>query len=327
MKIGIDFMGGDNFQEIGPAVNQFLKQSENKIVVFTTKENENNQQLKLRDNLEIIYCENSVNMKDEPAWVVRNKKESTMVVGARYLKEKKIDAFISAGNTGALIAVGVFVVKRMSGISKPALPGLLPRLNSNTPLMILDLGANVEPTVDNLIEYASLAQIYMKTFYEIENPSVKLMNIGAEPSKGDVFHKEVYNALEKNEEINFHGNIEPSLLLDADCDVMVMDGWTGNIMLKTLEGTVSFLKYNLKKIYLKNFMSKISALIIKKDFNNFQKQLDYKELGATPVLGVNELLLKCHGTSDQKAFYNAFKKAEILYDLKLIETLKKNIIK
>lgn len=325
MKIGIDFMGGDNSNQISGAINKFVKNSKSTVYVFTTPENPENAKLEKSKQIQIINCENSVDMKDEPAWVVRNKKNSTMVVGAKYLNEKKIDAFISAGNTGALIAVGVFVVKRMKGISKPALPGLLPKLNGKTPLMILDLGANVEPTKENLVEYAKLAQVYMKVFYNIKNPTVKLTNIGAESSKGDVFHKEIYEALEADKEINFQGNIEPSYILDADCDIMLMDGWTGNILLKTLEGTVSFFKKNLKKIYFKNILTKLSALVIKKDFQNLQNQLDYKELGATPVLGINELLLKCHGTSDQKAFYNALKKAEIFQELELINKLKNNI--
>lgn len=318
MKIGIDFMGGDEPKEMVPAINKYVEESENEVFVFTLEDNPNNKELIVSDQIHLINCGSVVGIHDDPAFVVRKKKDSTLVVGGTYLKEKKIDAFMSAGNTGALIAVGVFVVGRAEGVSKPALPGLFPKQESKTPLLILDLGANIDPTVENMVENAYLAEKYMRTFYKISNPSIKLINIGEEETKGIDLYKETYSKLKQNEDLNFQGNIEPRNILTADCDIILADGWSGNLVLKTLEGTVEFFKSNLKTVFMRNIFTKISGLLIKKDFKNMQDKLDYKELGATPVLGIQELLLKMHGSSDKRAYYNALAKAELLVNSEFI---------
>lgn len=323
MKIGIDLLGGDKKLDIILAVNEYIETTNNKVFAFTTKENKHNNKIDKR--VEIVICKDSISSHDDPALAVRKKKESTMVIGSTYLKNGKIDAFISAGNTGALIACGIFVVKRIKGVAKPALPGLLPKLNSKTPLMLLDLGANIEPTVSNMKEYAILSIEYMREVYNIKNPSIGLVNIGEEEEKGTDFYKEIHKKFKNDKKINFHGNIEPRDVFTTKVDVLIMDGWTGNILLKTIEGTVEFLETNLKKMFLKNIFSKLSALVIKKDFKKFKSELDYKELGATPILGVDGLLLKCHGSSDKKAYVNALKKAEFYNENQLIEKLKKSL--
>ncbi|MFV0288660.1 MAG: phosphate acyltransferase PlsX [Mycoplasmatales bacterium] len=296
MNIGIDLMGGDNPQEIIKAINNYIKVNQDKLTIFTTKDNKNLVNLATTKQIEIIYCETEIAKDDDPAFVVRTKKDSTMAKGAAYLKEQKIDAFISAGNTGALVACGVFITKRLKSVAKPALPGFLPRPNAKTPVMLLDLGANISATKDNLLEYAQVANIYMQNFYGITNPSIKLLNNGVEANKGTDLYKTVYQSLSENKTINFQGNIEAREALVADCDIILMDGWSGNILLKSIEGTVGFLGSSMKSVFYKNLKNKLAALTLKKDLELMYNKLDYRELGATPILGVNVLFIKSNGS-------------------------------
>ncbi len=321
MKIGIDLMGGDNSELIVEAVNNFVKDNKgDTIVVFSTENNDNLS--KLDGNVQVVKCKTEVEKDDDPAFVVRTKKDSTLVVGSQALKDNEVDAFISAGNTGALVACGLFVIKRLESVSKPALPGFLQRTSATTPVMLLDLGATLNPNLDNMKEFASVATLYMKNFYNVDNPSIKLLNNGIEENKGIDLYKELHEDLKNDKSFNFQGNIEPRDVLDADCDIILMDGWTGNILLKSIEGTVGFLGKNIKKTFYASPLNKIAGLIIKKDMKKMYDKLDYRELGATPVLGVNGLLLKAHGSSNEVAFYNALMQAKKLYDDKFLDSIK-----
>lgn len=324
MKIGIDLMGGDNPQELIKAINKYSKNFEDKLLVYTKRGNDNIDKLKNNDKITLIYCESEVEKDDDPAFVVRSKKDSTLAMGVQDATLGKIDAFISAGNTGALVSCGIFISKRIKGISKPALPGFLPRAGLKTPVMLLDLGANVAATKENMLEYAMIAKTYMKNFYHIENPSIKLLNNGVEENKGTEMYKEVHTELQNNDDYNFLGNIEPRDVLDADCDIILMDGWTGNILLKSIEGAIDFLGKNMKEVFLKNIINKFSVLILKKDLKQMYDKLDYRELGATPILGINTLILKAHGSSNERAFYNAIVQAKNLKHSKFLNTIKDN---
>lgn len=324
MKIGIDMMGGDNPEHIVEAVKDFLNNENEEVYAFALKGDGNAQKLEGTKGAKVIYVDEKIEKDDDPAFVVRKKKESSLIVGTTYLKEGKIDAFISAESTGAIIAAGIFVLKRIKGISKPALPGFMPKPNSNTPVMLLDLGANIYPKEKDMIQYAQIARSYMKIFYNVEQPSMKLLNIGEEETKGTEFQKELYKYF-KEENKNFQGNIEPRYVLDSDCDIILMDGWTGNILLKSLEGAAEFLGTNLKGVFLKNLKNKLSALTLKGDLKKMFKQLDYREFGGTPVLGVNGLLLKAHGSSNKKAFYQALCQSKKLHNSNFIEKLNEEV--
>ncbi len=322
MKIGLDLIGGDNPLYLVEAINEYVKGNNDEIFLYATKDNEYLEKLDDNEKIKVIYCQSEVSKEDDPSMVIRTKKDSTLVMGVKSLKENKIDAFISAGNTGALVASGIFIAKRIKGISKPALPGFVPKPDGDNPLMLLDLGANIMATKENLVEYAHIASKYVKAYYNIKKPSVKLLNIGEEEKKGTDLYKEVYQELLKEENINFKGNLEARDVLRADCDIVVMDGWTGNILLKSIEGAIEVVGSNTKKVFLKNFKNKLAALTLKKDLKNMSKDLDYRELGGTPILGIDGLLIKAHGSSNKRAFYQAVMQAKSLYDSNFIEKLK-----
>ncbi len=322
MKIGLDLIGGDNPLYLVEAINEYVKGNNDEIFLYATKDNEYLEKLDDNEKIKVIYCQSEVSKEDDPSMVIRTKKDSTLVMGVKSLKENKIDAFISAGNTGALVASGIFIAKRIKGISKPALPGFVPKPDGDNPLMLLDLGANIMATKENLVEYAHIASKYVKAYYNIKKPSVKLLNIGEEEKKGTDLYKEVYQELLKEENINFKGNLEARDVLRADCDIVVMDGWTGNILLKSIEGAIEVVGSNTKKVFLKNFKNKLAALTLKKDLKNMSKDLDYRELGGTPILGIDGLLIKAHGSSNKRAFYQAVMQAKSLYESNFIEKLK-----
>lgn len=323
MKIGIDLVGGDRPELLIDAINDYIKENNEEIYLYANKEDDALKNLKENERLNIVYCSEKVEKTDDPAMVFRTKKESTLVKGSKDLKEKKIDAFISAGNTGALVATGIFVVKRIKGISKPALPGFLPKQNSKTPIMLLDLGANIAATKENLLEYANISNSYMKNYYGIKNPQIKLLNIGEEETKGTDLYKSVFKELRDNKNINFTGNIEARDILKTDCDIVLMDGWTGNVVLKSIEGAVEQISLNFKGIFLKNLKNKLAALVLKKDIKNMADELDYREFGGTPILGVDGLLIKAHGSSNKRAYYQAIVQAKNLIDENFLSTLKK----
>ncbi len=325
MKIGLDLIGGDNPLYLVEAINDYIKDNDDEIFLYTTKSDEYLKYLEGLDNSEninVVYCQSQISKEDDPSMVIRTKKDSTLVMGVKDLKDNVIDAFISAGNTGALVASGIFIAKRIKGISKPALPGFVPKPDGDNPLMLLDLGANIMATKENLVEYAHIASKYVKAYYGINKPIVKLLNIGEEEKKGTDLYKEVYQELSNDSEINFQGNLEARDVLRADCDIVVMDGWTGNVLLKSIEGAIEVMGSNTKKVFLKSLKNKLAALTLKKDLKDMAKDLDYRELGGTPVLGIDGLLIKAHGSSNKRAFYQAIMQAKSLYNSNFIEKLK-----
>ncbi len=322
MKIGLDLIGGDNPQYLIEAINEYVKENNDDIFLYATKNNKYLKDLSDDKKINVVYCNSQIGKEDDPSMVIRTKKDSTLVMGVKDLKDNVIDAFISAGNTGALVASGIFVAKRIKGISKPALPGFVPKVDGDNPLMLLDLGANIMATKENLVEYANIASKYVREYYGIKNPIVKLLNIGEEEKKGTDLYKEVYQELSNDSTINFKGNLEPRDVLRADCDVVVMDGWTGNVLLKSIEGAIEVMGSNTKRVFLKNLKNKLAALILKKDLKDMAKDLDYRELGGTPVLGIDGLLIKAHGSSNKRAYYQAIKQAKSLNESNFIEKLK-----
>ncbi len=322
MKIGIDLIGGDNPEYLIEAINDYVSKYDDEIFLYSVKNSEYLKDLKDDKKIKVVYCQSQITKEDDPSMVIRTKKDSTLVMGVKSLKDNQIDAFISAGNTGAIVASGIFVVKRIKGISKPALPGFVPKASGNTPLMLLDLGANIMATKENLVEYGHIGSKYMRAYYDIKKPVVKLLNIGEEEKKGTDLYKDVYKLLENDKEINFKGNLEPRDVLKADCDVVIMDGWTGNVLLKSIEGAIEVMGSNTKKVFLKNFKNKLAALVLKKDLKDMSKELDYREFGGTPILGVDGLLIKAHGSSNKRAYYQAIKQAKSLNESDFIKKLK-----
>lgn len=252
-----------------------------------------------------------VDMHDDPANVIRKKKNSSMVVGLRMLAEEEGDAFISAGSTGALLSGATLIVKRVKGIRRAAMGPMMPN-KAGGKTMLLDCGANAECTPEFLLQFGLVGSLYMEK-QGIENPRVGLLNIGTEDTKGTPLQKEAYALLSKAADqglINFIGNIEGRDALMGEVDVVVCDGFSGNVMLKTIEGTAYFMGSLMKhKIFKRNIFSKLGYLFCRKGVKEVFSMMDYREIGGTQFLGIRKPVIKVHGASDALAFRNAVKQA------------------
>lgn len=326
MKIGLDIMGGDNAPSapIAAATKYAQEFNQHHIYLYGSKEALDLVDDKIENIIKVVTTE-VIEVCDDPALSIRRKKDSSLVVGSRALANKEIDAFISAGSTGAIVSAGFFIVKRIKGIERPALPGIFPINNGTKKAIILDVGANSETKPVHMLDQAKLASIYMKEIYGVTSPNVKLLNIGEEASKGTELYKQTYELLENEQTINFTGNIEPRYIFNTEADVIVVDGFTGNMVLKTLEGTSKLYSTSLREIFSSSILTKLSYLSIKSKMDKFKKNLDYKEIGGTPLFGVNEILIKAHGSSNDKALYNALKQGVVMYEQDYINKIKKEI--
>jgi len=265
----------------------------------------------LPQGITVSDAEEVVDMHDDPANVIRKKKNSSMVVGLRMLAQEEGDAFISAGSTGALLSGATLIVKRVKGIRRAAMGPCMPN-KAGGKTMLLDCGANAECTPEFLLQFGLIGSLYMKK-QGVQNPRVGLLNIGAEDSKGTPLQKEAYALLSNAAEqglINFIGNIEGRDALMGTVDVVVCDGFSGNVMLKTIEGTAYFMGSLMKhKIFKRNLLSKIGYLFCRKGVKEVFGMMDYREIGGTQFLGIRKPVIKVHGSSDERAFRNAVKQA------------------
>ena len=319
MKIILDAMGGDH-APLAPvmgavdAVKDFGAQ-----VVLVGREAEILQTL--RDNgieqlpagMSIANAEEIVDMHDDPANVVRKKKDSSMMVALRMVAEGEGDACISAGSTGALLSGATLIVKRVKGIRRAAMGPCMPN-KAGGKTVILDCGANAECTPEFLLQFGLVGSLHAKKSLGIENPRVGLLNIGTEDSKGTPLQKEAYGLLKAASEqgiINFIGNIEGRDVLLGEVDVVVCDGFSGNVLLKSIEGTAYFMGSLMKhKIFKRNIFSMIGYLFCKSGVDEVMKMMDYREIGGTQFLGIKKPVIKAHGSSDALAFRNAVRQAE-----------------
>lgn len=315
MKIIIDAMGGDNAPlEIVKGAIQANKDFGVEIVL-TGKEEEIRKAVDtcgepLPENITIRNCTETIEMCDDPAFACRRKKDASMTVGLQMLHDGEGDAFISAGSTGALLSGATLLVKRVRGIRRAAMSPLIPTAAGDA--VLVDCGANIECTPEYLLQFAYIGNFYARHALHLEHPRVALLNIGVEESKGMALQKEAYALLKAAGDaghINFIGNIEAKDALKGGADVIVADGFSGNIMLKTIEGVGSFLKVKLKAIFFKNLLTKLAALLVKEGVTDIKNTLDPNERGATPFLGISKPVLKAHGSSNARAIRNAVKAA------------------
>lgn len=265
----------------------------------------------LPSGVEIRDASEVVEIEDDPATAFKRKKDSSLTVGLTLLKEGAGDAFVSAGSTGALLAGATLVVKRIRGIRRAAMGPVLPTATGK--MLLCDCGANAECTPEYLLQFAYLGSYYAKRVLGIETPRVALLNIGAEASKGDALRHEAYTVLKEAGDagrIHFVGNLEASEAMMGGADVVVADGFSGNIMLKSLEGTAKFLMKELKKMFLSSTKTKLAAGLVKGDLAELKKLLDPSEVGGTPFLGISRPVIKAHGSSDAKAICNAVLRAK-----------------
>ena len=262
--------------------------------------------------MEIAHADEVVDMHDDPANVIRKKKNSSMVMGLRMLSEGQGDAFISAGSTGALLSGATLVVKRVKGIRRAAMAPAMPT-KAGGKVIICDCGANAECTSEFLLQFGIVGAMYAKKTLGIANPRVGLLNIGAEDSKGTPLQKEAYALLKQASEkglVNFVGNVEARSVPLGEVDVVVCDGFNGNVLIKTIEGTAMFFGSLMKhKIFKRNMLSKIGYLFCKKGVDDVMKMMDSREIGGTQFLGIKQPVIKCHGNSDRLAFRNGIRQA------------------
>ncbi len=309
MKILIDAMGGDNSpDEIIKGCVQTVDELESEIILIgdESKINEKVKDFYGKDSiaevnpkLTVKNASEVISNHESPTEAIRSKKDSSMVVGFKMLKDGEGDVFISAGSTGAFMAGGLLLVGRIKGIDRPALCPILPS-HSGKGFMLIDSGANTNCRPNNLLQFAQMGSVYMKNVKHVENPVVGLLNIGAEEGKGNDLMKETYIKLDENESINFYGNVEGRYMFDDDVDVVVTDGFTGNVALKTIEGMGLMITKLLKEELTKSWWSSFLTLLLKPYLKKFKKRMDYSEYGGALLLGIKKPMVKCHGSANAK---------------------------
>lgn len=337
MKILLDVMGGDYAPDemIKGAVEAADGLESEKIILIgnekTIKEkvkeiygkddiSDVNHKLVIKNATEVITNEES------PTEAIKHKKDASMVVGFQMLKDGEGDVLVSAGSTGAFMAGGLLKVGRIKGIDRPALCPMLPTYDGKG-FMLIDSGANTNCRPINLLQFAEMGSIYMKQVFGRENPKIGLLNIGAEEGKGNDLLKESYVRLQEDSKVDFYGNIEGRYIFDGDVDVVVTDGLTGNVALKTIEGMGATVNKMLKEELFKNPWTKFLSLLLKPALKSFKKRMDYSEYGGALLLGINKPMVKCHGSAKAKLVKITLKQAEDFAKNKVVETIKENIDK
>ncbi|MBB6452960.1 glycerol-3-phosphate acyltransferase PlsX [Salirhabdus euzebyi] len=326
MKLAIDAMGGDNAPEaiVKGACLAVQDRSDLQIVLIGDEE-KIKPHLSTTDRIEIIHTTEVISSEDEPVRAVRRKKNASMVLMANEVKEGRADACISAGNTGALMSAGLFIVGRIKGIDRPALSPTLPTIDGSG-FLLLDVGANVDAKPQHLLQYGIMGSIYAEQVRGISNPKVGLLNVGTENQKGSELVKKAYTLLEEAP-INFIGNVEARDLLEGVADVVVTDGFSGNIALKSIEGTALSMFKMLKEVFYSSLKTKIAASVMKSDLKTLKSKLDYSEYGGAGLFGLAAPVIKAHGSSNDTAVFSAIKQACQLVEqnvtTKIEETVKR----
>ena len=312
MNIMIDGMGGDHApEEIVKGSVQAAKEISGTVSIIGREEriNECLQALNWNgDNIEVVNATEVISNNESPAMAVRKKKDSSISKGMRMLKEGEVDAFISGGSTGALLSAGLLILGRIRGIKRPAIAAFFPKIGMNDTSLILDCGANAESRPEYLLQYGIMGSIFVEKVKGIENPEVMLLNVGAEEEKGDPLHKESFELL-RNADINFKGNCEGRDVPFGCCDVVVTDGFSGNVFLKSSEGVALAVMKRIKQKMTEGLAAKAGALLSYNKLKEIKKEFDYSEEGGAPILGLKGPVLKIHGSSKANAVYNAILKA------------------
>lgn len=308
IKIAIDAMGGDFAPEKivqgvclaakeMPEVEFQLYGDETQIRHYLTED---------MNSIKVIHCSEKILSDDEPVKSIRAKKDASMVVAAKAVKEGQADALFSAGNTGALLASGLLIIGRIRGIDRPGLMPVLPVVGTNRQFILMDVGANADCKPQNLVQFAVLASFYATHILNISNPRVALLNNGSEEGKGNESTKQVYELLKATEGIHFTGNVEAREILNGTSDIVVTDGFTGNAVLKTIEGTVlSLLGFMKQEIKGQGLSGLAGGLLLKPTFKKLKSTLDYSQFGGAVLLGVKAPVVKAHGSSSETSVYHA----------------------
>lgn len=324
MKIAIDAFGGDNAPDevVKGAVDAVKEYGVDIVLTGDTKKlDECFERLGLsKEHITFEQADGVIEIEDNPKMILKEKKNCSMGVAMQMVADGRADAMISAGSTAALVMGGTLIVKRIKGVKRPSLTPVMPGLNNM--YILLDGGANVDCRPDMLRQFAVMGSVYMNKIMGVDNPKVGLLNVGAEEEKGRELEQETY-ALLKNSTLNFTGNVEARNAALGEVDVVVTDGFTGNIYLKTVEGMGKFMKASLKTIFFRNLGTKIGAMFTMKGIKEISKQMDYRETGGSPLLGTAKPVLKAHGSSDALAFKNAVRQAKDFVERNVIAEMEK----
>ena len=330
MKIIVDAMGGDHApleivkgalrakKELG--VELLLVGREEAIREILTQENAE------MTGIEIVDAREVISMEDDPSTATRRKKDSSMAVALNLLKDERGDAVVSAGSTGALLTGATLTVKRIKGIRRAALAPVLPAGEHG--VMLIDCGANVECTSEYLLQFAYMGSFYAKKLMGCENPRVGLLNVGTEDTKGGELQHQTFALLKQAHEegrINFIGNVEGTGVFNGSADVIVTDGFTGNVLLKGTEGVIKYMMKALKGVFYSSTKNKLAALVLKKDLAAMKKSMDVNEVGGTALVGISKPVIKAHGSSNEASFFAAIRQAVAFVQSGIIDEIKENI--
>ncbi|MCM1132967.1 MAG: phosphate acyltransferase PlsX [Ruminococcus flavefaciens] len=320
VRVIVDAFGGDNAPlEVIKGCEKAVKELDVKIILTGSESRikkcaeDNGVSL---DGMEIIHTDDVFDIHDEPKEIIKSGKNTSMALGMQLLADGKGDAFVSAGSTGALVMGATFIVKRIKGVKRVAPSPVLPADKGS--FILLDAGANTECRPEMLVQFAVMGSAYMERVMGIKKPKVALLNIGAEDTKGRELEIETYKLLQKSG-LNFVGNVEARELPKGECQVVVTDGFTGNIVLKLYEGMGSFFSKKMKWLY--SGIGTVGALFSLNKIKIFKAQMDYRETGGSALMGVRKPVIKAHGSSDSKAFFNAVRQAKKCVDGKVIESI------
>lgn len=329
MKIIIDAFGGDHaplapLQGAAEAIKEYgieiLAVGDIKKMEQVCKENNIS-----TNGMEFLQADSVFGMEEEPMDVVKKRKDTSLHIALKALADGLGDAVVSAGSTGALLMGATFIVKRIKGVKRATLATVMPCENPNG-FMLIDCGANSEVRPNMLNQFAVMGSVYMEKVANRKNPRVALLNNGAEETKGTEVHVEAHKLMKANNNINFIGNIEGRYVLNDTADVVVADGFSGNIALKVSEGVASFITKEMKGMFMTNLKTKIAALLIKDQLKQFKAKMDYTEYGGAPILGVSKGVIKAHGSSNAKAFKNAIRQAKIYAENDISQIIANSIV-
>lgn len=323
MRVVVDGMGGDNSpQAIVEGCVLAQKEYGVDIIITGPKEKIEAELAKYEYNksaISVLDATEVISTNEAPVKALKTKKDSSLVKALELVKSGEADAVVSAGSTGAFLAGCTLIVKRIKGISRPALAPVMP--GKNGPFMIIDAGANADCKPQYLTQFAQMGKVYFENVLGVENPSVGLVNIGEEEEKGNELTKVAYQLL-KEEDINFVGNIEPRDIPKGKVNVLVCDGFVGNTVLKMYEGVAETILSEIKAEIMGSFVTKIGGAMLAPVFKRFKKHYDYKEYGGAAFLGVNGICIKAHGSSDARALKNAIKVSKVYYDTGVLDKMK-----
>lgn len=328
MKIIVDAMGGDNApQEIVKGALRARKELNVDLTLVGQKEAilaclEGEAQ----EGIELVDAREIVTMEDDPSTATRRKKDSSMAVALRLLKDGEGDAVVSAGSTGALLTGATLTVKRIHGIRRAALAPVLPAGEKG--VMLIDCGANVECTAEYLLQFAYMGSFYAKKLMHIDNPRIGLLNVGTEDTKGGELQHQAFELLKKAHEegrIRFVGNVEGTGVFSGAADVVVTDGFTGNVLLKSAEGIIKYMMHALKDVFYKSTKNKLAAAVLKNDLSEMKRSMDVNEVGGTALVGISKPVIKAHGSSNEASFFAAIRQAKQFAESGIIADITENI--